>query len=221
MQSRRHTWSVAEAGRSAVDVKEEVFDRHTAARKRYEGHAEVLDRLPRAGDAENVGCLSLQRRLGPFFDGGSDDLPCRAGSEVAAALAKPPRMEEDEQERERKLAGSLWTESDYVFTKPLGGPLSPNTDYHDWKRLLEDAGVRDGRLHDARHTAATVLMLLGVPTRVIDQIMGWEPGTSASMRARYLHVPDAMLKDVARKIAEAIWGPQEKLAVDKNQDNEP
>jgi hypothetical protein len=24
------------------------------------------------------------------------------------------------------------------FTKPLGGPLSPNTDYHDWKRLLED-----------------------------------------------------------------------------------
>ncbi len=40
------------------------------------------------------------------------------------------------------------------------------------------------------------------------------------MRARYLHVPDAMLKDVARKIAEAIWGPSETPAVDKNQDNE-
>jgi integrase len=63
-------------------------------------------------------------------------------------------------------------------------------------------------------------MLLGVPDRVIDQIMGWEPGTSASMRARYLHVPDAMLKDVARKIAEAIWGPPGTPAVDKNQDNE-
>jgi integrase len=105
-------------------------------------------------------------------------------------------------------------------SRPVGGPLSPNTDYHDWKRLLDDAGVRDARLHDARHTAATVLMLLGVPDRVIDQIMGWEPGTSARMRARYLHVPDAMLKDVARKIAEAIWGPQEDAAVDKNQDNE-
>ena len=44
-----------------------------------------------------------------------------------------------EQARERKAAGNLWAESDYVFTKPLGGPLSPNTDYHDWKRLLEDA----------------------------------------------------------------------------------
>ncbi|MGW0136055.1 tyrosine-type recombinase/integrase [Streptomyces sp. NPDC003299] len=130
------------------------------------------------------------------------------------------RQHAEVQERERKAAGNLWVESDYVFTKPLGGPLSPNTDYHDWKRLLEDAGVRDARLHDARHTAATVLMLLGVPDRVIDQIMGWEPGTSARMRARYLHVPDAMLKDVARKIAEAIWGSPETPPVDKNQDNE-
>jgi hypothetical protein len=39
------------------------------------------------------------------------------------------------------------------------------------------------------------------------------------MRAGYLHAPDAMLKDVARKIAEAIWGAPETPAVDKNQDN--
>ncbi len=30
-----------------------------------------------------------------------------------------------------------------------------------WKRLLVDAGLRDGRLHDARHTAATVLLMRG------------------------------------------------------------
>ncbi len=126
------------------------------------------------------------------------------------------RAHVETQERERMAAGDLWIESDYVFTKPLGGPLSPNTDYHDWKRLLDDAGVRNARLHNARHTAATVLMLSGVPARVIDQIMGWEPGTSDSMRARYLHVPDAMLKDVARKIAEAIWGAPETAPVDKN-----
>lgn len=130
------------------------------------------------------------------------------------------RQHAETQQRERKAAGSLWVESDYVLTKPLGGPLSPNTDYHDWKRLLEDAGVRDARLHDARHTAATVLMLLGVPDRVIDQIMGREPGTSARMRARYPHVPDAMLKDVARKSAEAIRGRPETPPVDQNQNNE-
>ncbi|MFD9629341.1 tyrosine-type recombinase/integrase [Streptomyces violascens] len=134
-------------------------------------------------------------------------------------LVRMLRVHKEVQARERKAAGDLWIASDYVFTKPFGGPLSPNTDYHDWKKLLEDAGVRDARLHDARHTAATVLMLLGVPDRVIDQIMGWEPGTSARMRARYLHVPDAMLKEVARKIAEAIWGPLEEGPVDKDQDN--
>ncbi|MET8297894.1 site-specific integrase [Streptomyces sp. NPDC005180] len=135
-------------------------------------------------------------------------------------LVRMLQAHKEAQARDRQRAGDLWTESEYVFTKPLGGPLSPNTDYHDWKKLLGDAGVRDGRLHDARHTAATVLMLLGVPDRVIDQIMGWEPGTSARMRARYLHVPDAMLKDVAQKIAEAIWGPSEKGSVDKDQNNE-
>ncbi|MFD7237613.1 tyrosine-type recombinase/integrase [Streptomyces syringium] len=134
-------------------------------------------------------------------------------------LVRMLRVHKGVQARERKAAGDLWTESEYVFTKPLGGPLSPNTDYHDWKKLIGDAGVRDARLHDARHTAATVLMLLGVPDRVIDQIMGWEAGTSARMRARYLHVPDAMLKDVAQKIGEAIWGPSEKGLVDKDQDN--
>lgn len=81
------------------------------------------------------------------------------------------RTHKEAQKREREIAGNLWVKSEYVFTKPLGGPLSPNPDYHDWKRLLEDAGARDGRLHNARHTAGTVLMLLGVPDRVIDQIM--------------------------------------------------
>jgi integrase len=39
--------------------------------------------------------------------------------------------------------------------------------------LLEEAGVREARLHDARHTAATTLLLLGVPERAVMNIMGW------------------------------------------------
>jgi integrase len=40
------------------------------------------------------------------------------------------------------------------------------------------------------------------------------------MRARCLLVPDAMLKEVARKIASAIWGSSETPPVEKYQDNE-
>jgi integrase len=78
-----------------------------------------------------------------------------------------------EQDRERDVAAQLWRESGHVFTTPLGEPINPNTDYHHWKHLLADAGLRDGRLHDARHTAATVLIILGVPERAVMGLMGW------------------------------------------------
>ncbi|MEQ4305236.1 tyrosine-type recombinase/integrase [Plantactinospora sp. B6F1] len=46
------------------------------------------------------------------------------------------------------------------------------------------AELRDGRLHDARHTAATELLLLGVPERAVMGIMGW---SNSSMAVRYQH----------------------------------
>ncbi|MEV8324078.1 tyrosine-type recombinase/integrase [Kitasatospora sp. NPDC056731] len=77
------------------------------------------------------------------------------------------------------------TRKGYVFTSETGEPLNPSTDYHHWKRLLREAGIRDGRLHDARHTASTVLLLLGVPERIVMAIMGcprprWPSATSTS-----------------------------------------
>jgi len=90
----------------------------------------------------------------------TDDTKSRAGRR---AVGLPDELVElltahrDEQEKERVTAAQLWRDSGYVFTTPRGEPVNPNTDYHHWKRLLADAGLRDGRLHDARHTAATVL----------------------------------------------------------------
>ncbi|MDH6119359.1 integrase [Kitasatospora sp. GAS204A] len=118
-------------------------------------------------------------------------------------LAKILRQHKEEQARERALAHDLWVDKGYVFASEVGEPLNPSTDYHHWKRLLREAGVRDGRLHDARHTASTVLLLLGVPERIVMAIMGW---SSASMAKRYQHVTDPMLHDVGKKIGAALWG---------------
>jgi integrase len=122
-------------------------------------------------------------------------------------LIKILRQHQEAQERERIRAGADWEGKGYVFASPVGGPLSPNTDFHVWKRPLRDAGVRNGRLHDARHTAATVLLILGVPDVVIDSIMGWEPGGAARMRARYMYVTATMLRKVAQQIGDALWEP--------------
>ena len=59
----------------------------------------------------------------------------------------------------------------------------------------------DGRLHDARHTAATVLLVLGVPERMVS-VMGW---SSTAMAARYQHVTDPIRRDVADRIGGLLW----------------
>ncbi|WP_166486476.1 site-specific integrase [Blastococcus saxobsidens] len=57
---------------------------------------------------------------------------------------------------ERMLAGSEWQDEDLVFAQPNGRPIDKKTDYDDRTRLLQAAGVRHVRLHDGRHTAASL-----------------------------------------------------------------
>jgi integrase len=101
-------------------------------------------------------------------------------------------------------AAELWHRTDYVFTTARGALIHPRTDFNHWKALLRTAKVPDRRLHDARHTAATVLLLLGVPERAVMAIMGW---SNTSMAARYQHVTDAIRRDVAKQVGGLLWQP--------------
>lgn len=107
-----------------------------------------------------------------------------------------------EQQLERATARQLWHGDGWVFASPTGQPINPRTDYTEWKRLLKDAGLREARLHDARHTAATVLLVLRQPTPTVMSLMGWSSG---SMAARYQHVTDTMRSQVASQVGELIW----------------
>lgn len=118
------------------------------------------------------------------------------------------REHQAEQHVERSRAGQLWHEEGWVFAKPNGQALSPNADYHEWKDLLKAAGVRDARLHDARHTAATVLLLLGVPERAVMDIMGW---SSTSMAARYQHVTARIRQAIAGQVDGLLWGTPKRM----------
>ena len=120
--------------------------------------------------------------------------------DALVALLKDHRRQQLE---ERIRAGSLWQEDGWVFTTLLGRPIAPNSDYHEWRALLDRAGVRHARLHDARHTAATVLLVLGVPERTVMSIMGW---SSTSMAARYQHVTDPIRREVASRVGGLLFG---------------
>lgn len=106
------------------------------------------------------------------------------------------------QEKERETAGDLWQEGDWLFTQPNGKPVDPRRDYAEWLALLKAARVRPARLHDARHTAATMLLVLKVPTRAVMDVMGW---SQASMTARYQHVPTEVLNGIASQVGGLLW----------------
>jgi integrase len=117
-------------------------------------------------------------------------------------LALMPHRHQIKQAAERQEAAQLWRESSYVFTTPTGEPLNPRTDYTEWKRLLVRADVPERRLHDARHTAATVLLLLQIPDRTVMGVMGW---SNTAMAARYQHIIAAIRRDVASSVGGLLW----------------
>ena len=91
---------------------------------------------------------------------------------LPAPLVERLRSHRHDQRKARLLAGSLWEEHGLVFTQPTGRPIDPRSDWGHWKALLAAAGVRDARLHDARHTAATLLLVQGVNARTVMDVMG-------------------------------------------------
>jgi integrase len=66
-----------------------------------------------------------------------------------------------------------------------------------------------------RHTAATVLAILAVPTPTAMAIMGW---SSAAMATRYQHVLDSILKGVAGQISGLLWDDLDSVADDEGDD---
>ncbi|MBA3741628.1 site-specific integrase [Sporichthya sp.] len=106
------------------------------------------------------------------------------------------------QAAERLIAGDTWTDLDLVFAQPNGRPIQPRADWEAWKALLARAGVRDARLHDARHTAATLLLEQGVDIRVVQEILGH---STLAVTKRYTHVTDTLARDAAERMGRALW----------------
>lgn len=110
------------------------------------------------------------------------------------------------QKREQDRACNLWQGEGWVFANRLGGPVHPRVDHDAWKNLLKKAGVRDARLHDARHTAATMLLLLGVPDRAAMDVMGW---AQVSMTKRYQHITTELTTMIADQVGNLYWSADE------------
>ncbi len=73
---------------------------------------------------------------------------------------------------ERIAAGPLCRDHDLVFAQANGRPIDSMSDRRSWEDPLREADVREVRLHDGRHTAATLLLSEGVHPRVVMEVLG-------------------------------------------------
>ncbi|MFL5628161.1 MAG: tyrosine-type recombinase/integrase [Ktedonobacteraceae bacterium] len=69
-------------------------------------------------------------------------------------------------------AENLWVDRDLVFCNMVGDFLYPDNVSADFKKLVGKAGLPPMRFHDLRHSAATILLAMGVHPKVVQEILG-------------------------------------------------
>jgi integrase len=87
-------------------------------------------------------------------------------------VARALRQHRERQETERAASELPWPDGELVFTTPAGEPIKPWNFTRMFGRLCDRAGVPRSRLHDLRHTCVSLLLALGVPPRVVMEIVG-------------------------------------------------
>jgi integrase len=90
------------------------------------------------------------------------------------------------QDAERAQWGADYLDRNLVVAKENGEPIHPHTFSQTFERLVENANLRRIRLHDLRHTHATLALKAGVPVKVISKRLGHE--SPAFTLKQYAHV---------------------------------
>ena len=145
---------------------------------------------------------TLQRLGGEWVIRQPKSSKSRRRVELTPSVALFLRQHKAEQERQRILLGKPLNESDLVFSHPDGRPLDPNTLTHAMGKILRRAGVRHIRLHDLRHTHATLLLEGGVHPKVVQERLGHS--TIATTLDIYSHVTPGLQEAAAKRFEELV-----------------
>jgi len=88
--------------------------------------------------------------------------------ECVAAL----RRHKAHQAEERLCLGQAYQDQGLVFCKEDGRPLNPKVFVAQFQRMLQQAGLPKDRIHDARHTFATLMLELGESPKTVQTLLG-------------------------------------------------
>jgi integrase len=123
---------------------------------------------------------------------------------LAASSVAALRSHRAEQLSERLAWGEGWTDTGYVFTREDGTPVRPDAVSREFDALVRAAELPRIRLHDLRHTHATLGLASGVPAKVMSERLGHtKVGITLDL---YGHVVPGMQEAAAAQIESLLFG---------------
>ncbi len=99
---------------------------------------------------------------------------------------------------DRLIAADRWQDTGFVFTSTIGTPLDDSAARRAFKTILSNAHLPVMRVHDLRHTCASLLIAQGVHPRTIMEILGHSQ-ISLTMNT-YSHVIQSLQTEAAEKL---------------------
>ncbi len=122
------------------------------------------------------------------------------------SVALPPsaimalKEHQERQKFERMMLGMEPTDEALVFSHPNGNPWLPNTVTHAWIKLVRRTGLKRIRLHDARHSHASLLLKQGTHPKIVQERLG-HSGIAITLDT-YSHVAPGLQQAAALRFDE-------------------
>jgi len=92
---------------------------------------------------------------------------------------------------------------DFVFVDDLGGPLNPIAITRSFRRLVNRAQLRPIRLHDLRHTHATLALQAGVHPKIVSERLGHS--TVSLTLDIYSHALPSLQREAVDRLADLVF----------------
>lgn len=104
---------------------------------------------------------------------------------------------------EEQQRSKSWTDTSLVFTREDGQALHPEVASRFFRQAVKRAMLPQIRLHDLRHTHATLALRAGIHPKVVSERLGH--ATVAITLDTYSHAVPAMQEEAAVRIAELVF----------------
>jgi integrase len=109
-------------------------------------------------------------------------------------LVEMLREHKAKQELQHKKVGEKWENRNLVFPDLHGGYFNPRYLEKTFSKIIADSGLPDMHFHDLRHSAASILLSMGVNIKQIQELLGHSSVTITL--DRYSHLLPTMQEGV-------------------------